>query len=291
MRRAIVGILLVALAVVLPPVPAVAGDVPPEAVPVIVDTDMGRDDWVGLLYLASSPRVRIIAVTVSGNGIGMCPGAAANAVRLLRLAGKAGIPVGCGSPYPLQGYQHYPQQWRDELRTLPGLGAAPSGSRRSYPDSARLLADTLRSSARPVRIVSMGAMTTIAAVLAAEPQLRSQIAGITAMFGAVDVPGNIRVPGFTGDHPNRLAEWNAYIDPVAGKRVLDSGVPVRLVPLDATNHVPLRPELVRRLGQGSPQAPGRYVRSLLRPLIPVIGGVDGAGEYYHWDPLASGSQW
>ena len=52
------------------------------------------------------------------------------------------------------------------------------------------------------------------------------------MAGALDAPGNIG-PGHEG------AEYNLWADPVAADAVLHSDVPVTLVPLDATNDVPI----------------------------------------------------
>jgi inosine-uridine nucleoside N-ribohydrolase len=52
---------------------------------------------------------------------------------------------------------------------------------------------------------------------------------VVAMGGAVDVPGNI-----TPD-----AEFNVYVDPEALARVLDAGVRLDLVPLDATRQAVL----------------------------------------------------
>jgi inosine-uridine nucleoside N-ribohydrolase len=127
-------------------------------------------------------------------------------------------------------------------------------------------------------------MTSLARVVDSSPELVPSIERIVAMGGAFDVPGNIRVPGFTESIPNPTAEWNLFADPVAAQVVLASGVPVMFVPLDATNSAPLRPafraEVDRLAAEGSPAA--RLVHAVLDRVVRPE-----AGEYYHWDPLAA----
>lgn len=62
------------------------------------------------------------------------------------------------------------------------------------------------------------------------------------MGGVVDVPGNVGASH--GGIDNMAADWNIYVDPRAAAIVLQSGVPITLVPLDATNHVPVTSERI-----------------------------------------------
>jgi purine nucleosidase len=52
---------------------------------------------------------------------------------------------------------------------------------------------------------------------------------IVAMGGAVDVPGNV----------TPTAEFNMFVDPEAAHRVLAAGLPLEVVPLDATRQAVL----------------------------------------------------
>ena len=65
------------------------------------------------------------------------------------------------------------------------------------------------------------------------------------MGGALEVPGNVHA--YCPQLPNKTAEWNFYIDPTSTAEVIESGTPVTLVPLDATNAVPVTPDFVNRL--------------------------------------------
>jgi hypothetical protein len=96
------------------------------------------------------------------------------------------------------------------------------------------------------------------------------------MAGAVDVPGNIG-PG----HEN--VEYNVWVDPAAARIVFTAGGPVTLVPLDATNDVPITPAFATALRRdhGTTRA-AAAAWSLLRHNAFLFSG----GQYF-WDPLAA----
>ncbi len=66
-----------------------------------------------------------------------------------------------------------------------------------------------------------GALTVVALGLAA----RHSVTKVVWMGGAAAVAGNITA----------AAEFNAWMDPLATDRVLESGIPLRMVPLDVTS--------------------------------------------------------
>ena len=257
-----------------------------QAAPWIIDSDMGVDDWIALLFFARQQRETIAAITVSGNGLSHCPAGRDDAASLLRLSDpKAPMPpIGCGSNQPLDGFASYPQLWRQGSDQMMGqkLPATTTAVIDADLDSTALLARTLRQANQPMRILTIGTMSNLASVLTAEPALKSKIAEVVSMAGAVDVPGNVRVHGFTEGNPNDKAEWNLYIDPVAAEIVFSAGLPIRLVPLDATNKVPLTRAFVDRFRRETVGADANVVShwfaQLLKPDL---------GEYFHWDPLAA----
>jgi pyrimidine-specific ribonucleoside hydrolase len=255
------------------------------AAPWIIDTDMGADDWIAILYAAKRLEGRIAAITVSGNGLSHCPAGRDNASSLLKLLNpSATTPVGCGSESPLDGFANYPQLWRQGSDAMMGQ-SLPKPSQAvldSDLESTALLAKSLREAKAPIPILTLGTMTNLASVLTVEPGLKSKIKEVVVMAGAVDVPGNVRVHNFTEDNPNTKAEWNLYIDPVAARIVFEAGLPIRLVPLDVTNSIPLTAKFVKRFRSettgAAAQVVGRWFEQLLKPEL---------GEYYHWDPLAA----
>ena len=87
----------------------------------------------------------------------------------------------------------------------------------------------------PLAVFASGAATDLALALRLDPSIRDKISAFYLMGGAVFVPGNLT--DFSASPDNVSAEWNVYIDPLAASEVFQSGVPIVLVPLDATNQV------------------------------------------------------
>ncbi len=252
--------------------------------PLIIDTDMGTDDWLAISYIAQNQKIDLLGITIVGNGLASCDYAGRNAKHLLSMSLRnANKPIGCGSNWPMDGYASYPKIWRETGADMMGEMAKPSPPSQRFPDGPTLLAQLLRSSQVPVNILAIGSMTNIATVITVEPELKSKIQRIYSMGGAVKTGGNLRVHGFTDQHNNTKAEWNYYIDPVAAKIVFDSGIPITLVPLDATNKVPLTTGFIERMNR-SPQHP---LEAFAHRIFQNIVKSTTNGEYFHWDPLTA----
>jgi pyrimidine-specific ribonucleoside hydrolase len=233
--------------------------------PVVVDTDLSTDDVIALLYVLNRPDLDVRAVAVSGTGLVRCPAGARNARALLALAGRPDIPVGCGRADPLEGFDAFPPEWRDGADTLFGLELPRAAGRTE--DAVDVLA---RAVDERTVVLSLAPMTDVALLLRKRPQ----VAAVYAMGGALDVPGNV------GGHER--AEYNFWIDPAAAREVLRGSVPVTLVPLDATNQVPVTPFVhaaLVRAHYATPEA------TLVYDLMNATGMHTG-GQYF-WDPLAA----
>jgi len=272
----------------------VAFPIATQAMDWIIETDMGVDDQISIVYMAtkslSSDAINIKAVLTQGNGMAHAGPAKNNAVRLLRLAGlkSTELPdVGTGSQYGLDGFHQYPADWRynnDNLShvSIPDYQEAWKEHNQS---SESLLKQHLIRSKRtnqPISILSLGTFTNIAKVLHESPELGGQITQIICMAGAVDVPGNLRVHGFSDQAKNRFAEFNAWIDPIATKMVIESGIPIKLIPLDVTNKASLTKDFLERFkAKTSGEAATAMAEWWQKNLNPETG------EYYNWDPLAT----
>lgn len=246
-----------------------------EPTPVVVDTDMGPDDVLALLYLVSRPDLDVRAVAVSGTGLVRCPAGAQQAVKLLAAAGRAEIPVACGRDRPLAGFNAFPPEWRNPADAFFGIPLPPTAARPDRRGAVALLDDAISSSPRAVELVALGPLTDVAELLRAHPSAAQRLAGIRTMAGAVDAPGNIG-SGHEG------AEYNLWVDPVAADEVLRSEVPVTVVPLDATNAVPATVFFalgLQRFHYGT--APAALAWALVDATRMHAGGS------YFWDPLAA----
>ncbi|MFQ5351381.1 MAG: nucleoside hydrolase, partial [Thermoanaerobaculia bacterium] len=174
---------------------------------VIVDTDMGIDSVMGLLYLLKAPEVSLEAITVVHGIADVKPGAR-NAMRILELTGYTGIPVAMGSRRPLNGRRSFPSFWKPQANSL-GNAALPATRRRPRKGAVDLILSTLGASAEPVTIIAMGPLTNIALALEKERGIVDRIAEIAVMGGAVEVSGNVGNPYVGVD--NTAAEWNFYL--------------------------------------------------------------------------------
>jgi len=240
---------------------------------VIIDTDAGSDDLIAIAFLLSRTDVHVEAINVV-SGVAHVPRGAENIRKLLALGRREDIPVHLGREQPIQKTAEFPAVWRKTadklLATLPAV--KPSQERLnaiSYYRSRGLSETT---------ILALGPLTNLATAM----QMGVRFNEILMMGGALRVPGNLGDGGYFKT-ANKTAEWNMFCDPKAAEIVFKSGAVIRIVPLDATNEVPLN---LRFLEQ--------YQRAARSPLAVAVGQllerdreVIRQGIYYAWDPLAA----
>jgi pyrimidine-specific ribonucleoside hydrolase len=249
--------------------------------PVIIDTDMAPDDWMAILYLLQRPEIHIVAITVAGTGETHCEPGVRNALGLVALAGESDIPVACGSETPLEGKHVFPEDWRRRADSMQGLNLPEGSNPAPGKDAVELLTDILRDSPGKVTLLALGPLTNVAAAFEQDPAIIENIELVCIMGGALEVPGNVGSSG--AGIENQVAEWNIYIDPLAAQRVLASGAPVMLVPLDATNDAPVNLDFYRDLEANHITPEAEFVYRVLSDQLDFIA----SGGYYFWDPLAA----
>jgi hypothetical protein len=93
------------------------------------------------------------------------------------------------------------------------------------------------------------------------------------MGGAVNVAGNVE---------GANAEWNLWIDVPAAAAVIGSGVPVTLIPLDATNFVPVPVWYQAALSEAGQSDAIVYLDRMVG-LFPAVT----SGFFFMWDELAA----
>lgn len=248
--------------------------------PVVIDTDMGTDDAMAILFLLRRPEVEVKAITVTGAGLAHCEPGVRNALRLLTLAQAPAIPVACGRTTPLRGSHAFPEEWRQAADTLNGISLPEPQGAASASTAVQVLTSTLEGSSEKVTVLALGNLTNLAEAFEAKPSLAGRVERIYVMGGAVGVAGN--VGDSAGGTPNPHAEWNIFLDPYAAARVLEVA-PVSLVPLDATNHVQITEAFVQRLSQDRQKPEADFVYQLLASDPAYVS----SGTYYFWDPLAA----
>jgi purine nucleosidase len=202
---------------------------------IILDCDPGQDDAVAILLALASDELEVLAVTTVAGNVPLAR-TAANARRILELAGRTDVPVFAGAAGPLLRAPVTAEATHGET----GLDGAdlPEPSMPLAPGHAvDAIARAVRSRpAGSVTLCPIGPMTNIALAMRKEPALAGRLAGIVFMGGAIGL-GNVTAS----------SEFNLFADPHAARIVLDCGAPITMFPLDVTHQVLVTDERRERL--------------------------------------------
>ena len=220
-----------------PPPSAAEAEIPeldPDRRPVFVSTDMSGDDTVALLYLLSHPEVQVLGIG-SSEGVAFTKEGARNALRLVALVGREDVPVAIGKEGPLEGENAFPSSWRRGASQPLGDWAPEAGAEPVFESTSELLTKVVNANPGQVTVVILGAHTDVALALRNQAGLAERFKDILIMGGAVHAPGNIHKE--YSQIANEVAEWNLWVDPIATAEVFAAGIPLHMVPLDATDLV------------------------------------------------------
>lgn len=231
----------------------------PDAVPVVVDTDLAPDDLAALALVLRHPRVEVVAVTVPMTGQLDCRG-----IGLLsdffEALGTEPPPVACGTTPRGEDGVMFPPEWGAGALMNSGLPRNNAGGDLTpvRAPADELIARLARRH-RGLEVVALGPLTEVAAVLREHPAAYARLGGITTMAGTVD----------SESHADGVGEWNAGADPVPFAEVLAGPVPVTVVPDD-----PVTP--------GAPDG-------LAGPVVGGLGRVPGFESPKYWDLATAGT--
>ena len=252
-----------------------------QSAPLIIDTDAGSDDLMAIAFLLSRPDASIEAITVA-NGLAHVDAGASNILRLLELGGRRDIPVYVGRGSPMAGSAAFPEEWRRTSDELPGVQLPQAVRKPERTRAAEFFASRLKDRNRPVRVLALGPLTNLAEALMRSPGIAGTIRELVIMGGAIHARGNLDDGGYFKTE-NKTAEWNIFVDPEAARIVFNAGLPIRLIPLDATNKVPIDVGFLDRLQSSAHTPLGRFVTQVLETERDLIK----QSLYYAWDPLAA----
>lgn len=208
---------------------------------ILIDTDPGVDDAYAILLAMRSPELHVAAITtVCGNVpvnqgtqnlltiLGqldldefptLAQGEAAPLVKPLVTAAHVHGDDGLGNTSHLRntdGGPLYPPADTD-LASISGVDLMLEMAGR-YPDE--------------LIIVALGPLTNLAKATRKDAAKMQRIRKIIMMGGVFEEYGNVTT----------TAEFNTFVDPHAAQEVFQFGVPVQIVPLDATHQVVLTRE-------------------------------------------------
>lgn len=245
--------------------------------PVLHDNDGHVDDLLSSLLLWLAPDVDLQAVTIS-DGDCYVQQAYEALVKMVTYLDLEGAEIGL-SEDPV--VNPFPENWRRESFIINELPIFSDNALKKQYQTGRprksqaLIIDCLAHSKRPVTFVTTGPLTNVAPVFAERPELKEKVEEFVIMGGAVSVPGNVEHTDHDGS-----AEWNFFADPAAAKAVFDLGLPIRLIPLDATNKAPISKEFLARLDQ---QAETYRASRLAAKVYSLVKGLN----YFFWDTLTA----
>lgn len=207
---------------------------------VILDVDTGTDDAIALMVAARSPDLDLVGVTVV-NGNCPCPVATENTLRVFDAIGVTNIPVYAGLQAPLvrPNFDRAIPSFQNIYLPLPSATSRPhSGHAVDY------LIQTYMRSDGDLTLIAVGPLSNIAAAIRMEPRLIQKIPRMVIMGGGHEV-GNM----------TPSAEFNIWVDPEAARIVFNAGVPITLLPLDATHQALVTAEDLGQLqANGTPAA-------------------------------------
>ncbi len=191
---------------------------------IIIDTDPGQDDAAAILMALGSPEIEVLGLTCVAGNVPL-PLTVRNARIVCELAGRPDIAVHAGCDAPLLR----PLVTAEHVHGRTGLDG-PDLPEPTMPVAARhavdFIIDTLRAEpSGSVTLCALGPLTNLATAMRRAPDIAPRIARIVLMGGAYFEVGNI----------TPTAEFNIYVDPQAADVVMKSGVPLTIVPLDATH--------------------------------------------------------
>ncbi|KAL6971382.1 Nucleoside hydrolase 3 [Sarracenia purpurea var. burkii] len=184
----------------------------------------------------------------------------------------------------------------------------PQGSRKysplRQPTAQQVMMDKV--SAGPITVFLIGAHTNFAIFLMKNPHLKKNVEHIYVMGGGVRsknptgcCPQNATSscqPRQCGDHGNLFtdytsnpyAEFNIFGDPFAAYQVIHSGIPVTLVPLDATNTIPINEEFFKAFEQSQHTYEAQYSFLSLKMARDTWFDDQFYTSYFMWDSFTAG---
>ena len=203
---------------------------------IIIDTDPGQDDAVAILLALASPELEVMGIVAVAGNVPLHH-TKRNAGRVLALAGRSEIPVYAGAVRPLVRRlvtaEHVHGKTGLDGATLP----EPEAEVQPQHGVDFLVETLLSADPGEVTLCTLGPLTDVALALIKAPEIAPRIREIVMMGGAYFEVGNI----------TPTAEFNIYVDPEAADVVMRSGVPLTILPLDATHQVISTPERLQRL--------------------------------------------
>jgi len=244
---------------------------------IFIDTDCGMDDIIAISMLASDENILIKGITTV-RGLTDPSTGMNNLEAILKFLGKK-INISAGSKYPLKLVRRknmFPKQDIINSSKLSFLTELIGNSKKSQGKSDKFNKFIYRAiceDKKKTTILCLGPLTNIAKVINQYgSKFTKKIDKLVIMGGAVFTPGNVSL--------SKKAEYNFYLDPEAARMVLQSGIPIILVPIDSAKFVPATKYLKDKISRKKPKMKtGKLIQKII-----VANRKD---FQFFYDPLAA----
>ncbi|MBT8069591.1 MAG: nucleoside hydrolase [Gammaproteobacteria bacterium] len=194
---------------------------------IIIDCDPGQDDAVMLLLALACPEeFNILGITTVAGNVPL-ELTQRNARIMCELAGRTDIRVFAGCEKPLRR----PLITAENVHGKTGIDGidiyAPKMPLQNPHAVDFIIKTLLEAEEKSVTLVPTGPLTNIAMAIEKQPGILSAVREIVMMGGAMREGGNT----------SPCAEFNILEDPDAAHIIMHCGVPLTILPLDATHQV------------------------------------------------------
>src|SRR6266436_6166875 len=186
---------------------------------VIIDTDIGDDidDAFAVAVALRSPELQILGITTT---FGDTETRAKLLDRFLAEVGRPEIPVAAGASSPPKS--NFTQRRYAE---------ADRFAKPSHPDAVAFLLDQIRRNPGQITLIAIGPLMNIGAAIDQDPATFRKLKRIIMMGGSIHRGyGDL---GFGPPAPPQ-PEWNILNDIPSAQKLFGAGVPLFVMPLDAT---------------------------------------------------------
>lgn len=272
---------------------------------VIVDTDMGFDDWMAILFLLRNDEIIVKGITVNCTGLTYCPQGAQNVTKLLSLVVDdkpqyANLPIYYGDvPSDTLNYQ-YPKNLRQEVSDFQVKGFEDLSSVGTYQYGAAKFIENMLVKAtqekKKFHFISIGTSTNFAKAIEiakANNRMERFKQGLAmyykggGVFGEIkqgqvsndNREGNINIPDL---HPsdNKQAEWNIYSDAISQEVLFENDIPQTFIALNLTKDVILTEESWRYIDKNAKSPSAKFVAAA----VYMMGAGENWDNLQYWDP-------
>ncbi|HEX4945618.1 MAG TPA: nucleoside hydrolase [Blastocatellia bacterium] len=188
---------------------------------VILDTDIGDDidDAWALAFILAHKKFDLLGVTIAH---GNTPARTPIATKMLHITGRSSVPVAVGRKTSDGNAHQY--TWAENF----------TAKRPIKQSAADFIVEQVKKHPGQVILLAVGPLQNVADALRKEPNLGKYVKRVVLMSGCVY--------GTATNKDKPVREWNVYQSTADAQLVYGAGLPLTIVPLDATTHVRLTEE-------------------------------------------------